>query len=462
MQQCRRRSRADGMHRGITIKYLKGERWIIRDAVDNLNRMNQELAQDNHTRNGGMKIHGIIAMMVAILFATMASAQSPNNAVWGVNDQNQVFRWNSSRNEFEVMPGISLKQVSVGTDGEVWGIDPDDSVYRWTGSQWQQVQGMKLKQLSVRNGQEVWGVDADSHLFRWTGSAWEPTGFTTAFVSAGADGTVWGIGGPGTGDTIQTISDYLNNQTMIALETPGSGHLTRISVTDANRIWAIDDISKLYQRTDFARWQPFRGSNYIDVAQAANGELWTVYRSGTVSFRNGPEDEPMREISSHPLTQIAVGYAGLTIEERQQMLDAHNTERQKYPGVGALQWSTELESWAQDWAQTVASRGGTPSHRQDQRGNPFRPGEGLGENISWWGPSRAATGVDAPVSWIAEKQWYNYEQDSCAPGQVCGHFTQVVWKTHQYVGCGKAISANDMAYYVCNYYPAGNTGGRPY
>ena len=153
-----RRSRADGMHGGITIKYLKGERWIIRNAVDNLNRMNQELAKDNHTRNGDMKIHGIIAMMVAILFATMASAQSPNNAVWGVNDQNQVFRWNSSRNEFEVMPGISLKQVSVGTDGEVWGIDPDDSVYRWTGSQWQQVQGMKIKQLSVRNGQEVWGV----------------------------------------------------------------------------------------------------------------------------------------------------------------------------------------------------------------------------------------------------------------------------------------------------------------
>jgi hypothetical protein len=70
-----------------------------------------------------MKIHGIIAMIVAMLFATMASAQSPNNAVWGVDGLNQVFRWNVSRNEFELMPG-TLKQVSVGTDGEVWGSIP--------------------------------------------------------------------------------------------------------------------------------------------------------------------------------------------------------------------------------------------------------------------------------------------------------------------------------------------------
>ena len=428
-----------------------------------------------------MKIHGIIAMMVAILFATMASAQSPNNAVWGVNDQNQVFRWNSSRNEFEVMPGISLKQVSVGTDGEVWGIDPDDSVYRWTGSQWQQVQGMKIKQLSVRNGQEVWGVDADNHLFRWTGSAWEPIGFTTAFVSAGADGTVWGIGGPGTGGVIQTISDYLNNQTLIALEIPGSGHLTRISVTDANRIWAIDDIWTLYQWTERG-WQPFRGSNYIDVAQAANGELWTVYRSGTVSFRNGPEDEPMREISSHPLKQIAVGYAGLTDEERRQMLDAHNTERQNYPGVGALKWSPELAGYAQEWAQTQASSNSIPggfTHRDNEsrKNNPFKPGEWVGENFYWEGPSSRSTGVNAVRWFISEKKYYNYAQDEgtdqppgCTapkPGESCSHFTQVIWKNTQYVGCGKAIQlapqeASNMAYYVCNYYPGGNTGRKPY
>lgn len=48
------------------------------------------------------------------------------------------------------------------------------------------------------------------------------------------------------------------------------------------------------------------------------------------------------------------------------------------------------------------------------------------------------------------------------PAKVCGHYTQVVWKNSRYVGCGKAMAANGTLYYVCNYYPAGNTGGRPY
>ena len=436
-------------------------------------------------------MHGIAAFIVAMAFTTVASAQSPTNtnAVWGVNDQNQVFRWNFSKNGFVQIPG-ALKQVAVGTDGEVWGIDPGDTVHHWTGFQWEPLQTEKVTQISA-NVHELWGVNAVEDLLRWNGSAWEQLYRHTDSVSLGvidgypkrvqgvdyvslaADGTRWGILGlyatppeqdlPRVGSLVMPLSALLESgQQPSRLPLPPIP--TRIWFVNENRGWAIDDTAQLFQWTG-VRWQHVDGS-YLDVAQAANGELWRLASDGTVLFSKNSSESPV-QISASPLKQIALGPTGaldlgVTIEERQQILDAHNAERQNYPGVGALQWSTELESWAQDWAQTVASRGGTPSHRQDQRGNPFRPGEGLGENIFWWGPSRTATGVDAPVSWIAEKQWYNYEQDSCTPGKMCGHFTQVVWKTHQYVGCGKAISANDMAYYVCNYYPAGNTGGRPY
>jgi uncharacterized protein YkwD len=418
-----------------------------------------------------MKIHGIIATMVAMLFATMASAQSPNNAVWGVNDHNEVLRWNSSTNTFETMPGI-LKQVSIGTDGEVWGVNPADDVFRWTGSQWQQVQGAKLKQLSVRNAQEVWGVNAANDLFRWNGSAWEPIPpFKVTFVSVGVDGTVWGIGTE-TGVGIITISTWLADHQLIALESTGS-NLKRIWVTDWHRQWAIDDNAQLFRRTEEmgepSKWQHFDGRNYIDVAEAANGELWRLDSGGTLI---GPSPSPMYYGNLH-LKQITVGSAGAMVPgltaDQQQILDTHNRERQNYPGVGALQWSPELARWAQEWAQTVASRN-TMTHRQDQRNNPFRPGEGLGENIYSWGPSSSsnATGVAAVQSWIAEKQSYHYNQDNgggplgeppgctAPPGGACGHFTQVIWKNTQYVGCGKAISANDTAYYVCNYYPPGN------
>ncbi len=420
-----------------------------------------------------MNISGLVVAVVAVLFSTVASAQSPDNAVWGVTERNEVLRWNSALNGFEGVPG-SLKQVSVGTDGAVWGIDPEGTVQRWTGSQWQQVPGMKLKQLAVRTSQEAWGVDADDHLFRWNGSAWQPTGITSAFVSAGADGTVWGISAPASGANagiIQPISDWLNHQGGGSpIEVPGAPPVRLVSVTDGSRLWAIDDLWLLHQWTA-AGWQRVDGQ-YRDVAQAANGELWTVYRSGIVTFRSDPAAPP-RQVqsvgaayvanSATLLKQIAVGAApaaepALTADQ-QLIVDTHNRERQTHPGVGPLQWSPELAQWAQAWAQSVAAAN-VMTHRQDQRGNPFRPGEGLGENIYGWNPAK--TGGDAVLSWIAEKQWYDYAQNTCAAGKVCGHYTAVVWKNSQYVGCGNAMAANGTMYYVCNYYPAGNSGGRPY
>jgi pathogenesis-related protein 1 len=446
-----------------------------------------------------MSMHGIIAMMVAMLFATMASAQSPNNAVWGVNDQNQVFRWNFSRNEFVRMLGISLKQVSVGTGGEVWGIDPDyDSAYRWNGVLWEEVQGPKLRQLSV-NVHEVWGVNAAEDLVRWNGSAWENLYSSEshliyiAYVSLGVDGTKWGIlrlpPAAGQSDTYTWISPIIpawleGDQQSAEFRLPllpnqrfesRDGHPKRIWFVNENRGWAITDNAQLFQWTGGGWQQPFDG-NYIDVAQADNGQLWRLTSDGMILFNRAPS-EPTQQIQpGFLLKQIAVGSTGamdtgLTFEERQQMVDAHNEERRHYFGGGVLQWSPELEGYAQEWAQTLASRD-SPSHRQDQRNNPFRPGEGLGENIYYEGPSRGSTGVNAVRWFISEKQWYHYDQDDGRMGQPpgctaplnnsCGHFTQVIWKNTQYVGCGKAISASDTVYYVCNYYPPGNSGGKPY
>lgn len=416
-----------------------------------------------------MRLHGIVVAIAALLFATMASAQSPSkaNAVWGVNEQNEVFRWDGLRNAFVRMPG-SLKQVAVGADGEVWGIDPDGNVQRWLNAQWQSVPG-NLRQLAVRNAQDAWGVNDANALSRWTGSAWEPVEedshpvLPAAYVAAGADGTVWGIA-PGDGGIV-TISAWLESRTLYPLQNPGSGHLKRISVTDGNRAWAIDDSAQLFRWTE-PDWQHVDG-DYLDVVQAANGELWRLAGDGTVLFSQDPAAPAQPMQAGLRLKQIAVGAArapdsAIAAEEQRQIVDAHNTERLTHPDVGALQWSAELASWAQEWVQTVVAAQDLMVHREDQRGNPFKPGEGLGENIYGWGPSSAKTGVDAVQSWIAEKQWYDYEQDHCAAGKVCGHYTQVVWKNHQYVGCGKAISARDLVYYVCNYYPAGNTGGRPY
>ena len=157
-------------------------------------------------------------------------------------------------------------------------------------------------------------------------------------------------------------------------------------------------------------------------------------------------------------------------------LSAHNAERQNYPGVGPLQWSPELEQYAQSWADSLALQN-VFQHRPSTKDNPLAPGQAVGENL-FAGYGLPFTGPDAVRDWIAEKQWYHYDQDNgyggwnqppgCMPPAnepYCGHFTQVIWKDTQYVGCGQAQSSTGvrMIYIVCNYYPPGNIAGqKPY
>jgi virginiamycin B lyase len=416
-------------------------------------------------RDDPMTIRRLVAVMVAMLFAAPAYVQSPGNAVWGVNDQNQVFRFDPASRAFEPVPG-SLKHVSVGADGQVWGVDPDDNIHRWNGTQWQPVPG-KLRQLSVRNAQEVWGVNAANDLFRWNGSTWEQIPGKFKRVSVGADGTVWAINADG---------DVLRRDGSTWTTIPGK-KLEKISVTDAQRVWGIDADENFFRWTG-TDWQS-NVDKLLDIVQATNGEIWELAFNGTIHFNQGSPGAPTQRMDYHRLLkQIAVGSAGgavtppptpppagtePSVAEQQQALEAHNRERQNYPGVGPLQLSPELAQYAQEWAQTLANRDiNWGDHRPNNaRDNPFRPGEALGENISW---GSSVGGAGAVQGWINEKQWYNYDTGCSAPsGKSCGHFTQVIWKASQFVGCGKAKGASGTIYFVCNYYPAGNWGGqKPY
>lgn len=51
----------------------------------------------------------------------------------------------------------------------------------------------------------------------------------------------------------------------------------------------------------------------------------------------------------------------------------------------------------------------------------------------------ASDGSDAVMLWYAESSRYDYEMNTCASGSVCGHFTQLIWKTTKRIGCGQSI-----------------------
>ena len=128
----------------------------------------------------------------------------------------------------------------------------------------------------------------------------------------------------------------------------------------------------------------------------------------------------------------------------QQFVAAHNRARAKHC-AGPLTWSTKLAAYAQKWADTLKAKGCAFGHS----GGPY------GENLA-----AGTEGVLDPEATVA--MWYDeiklYKFPDGGFSMQTGHFTQLVWRGTQQVGCGHAqCKGNDI--WVCEYDPPGNWDG---
>lgn len=130
------------------------------------------------------------------------------------------------------------------------------------------------------------------------------------------------------------------------------------------------------------------------------------------------------------------------------IVDAHNAVRTRV-GVPPLVWSQQLAAVAQEWANNLMA-----THRfAHSAGNRY------GENLYMMS---GATASPAQVvgAWAEEARGYDNRSGHCSG--VCGHYTQIVWRTTRAVGCGVASDSN-REIWVCEYDPPGNViGYRPY
>lgn len=138
----------------------------------------------------------------------------------------------------------------------------------------------------------------------------------------------------------------------------------------------------------------------------------------------------------------ALAQSTLTPAEINDVLAAHNKYRREV-GVAALTWSPKLAATAAAHAGSIARQGAL---RHSNTGN--------GENLAF--NSRGSL-VEMIEQWGREK--VNFISRN---GKTTGHYTQIVWKGTQQVGCGLARNAQGN-YLVCQYTPAGNIDGeKPY
>jgi pathogenesis-related protein 1 len=147
-----------------------------------------------------------------------------------------------------------------------------------------------------------------------------------------------------------------------------------------------------------------------------------------------------------------------------EMVAAHNQVRAsakpkpKSP-LPPLTWSPEAAKVAQAWANQCKFE-----HNRN-RGK-------YGENLAAAAPPGSKTNQGAVMDWASEAADYSYSSNKCAPGKVCGHYTQVVWRDTTQVGCATAICTKNSPFgaqfpkwqlWVCDYTPPGNyVGQKPY
>ncbi len=120
-----------------------------------------------------------------------------------------------------------------------------------------------------------------------------------------------------------------------------------------------------------------------------------------------------------------------------------------------LRWSPQLALEAKEWGHKLARKG-----RLEHADASVR--SGTGENL-WMGTADAWP-VDTMVGmFIDEKRHYRHGRfpEISRTGQWAdvAHYTQVIWRDTQEVGCA-VVTDRGWDVLVCRYYPAGNVWGR--
>ncbi|KAB1208289.1 Basic form of pathogenesis-related protein 1 [Morella rubra] len=152
---------------------------------------------------------------------------------------------------------------------------------------------------------------------------------------------------------------------------------------------------------------------------------------------------------------LAICFMGLTLthvslgqNSHQDFVDAHNAARDEV-GVGPISWNYTLAAYALNYARKRVH-----DCAMEHSMGPYS------ENLA--GGIARTTAVEGVNLWVEEKQYYDYESNSCVGGE-CRHYTQVIWRDTVHVGCARAHCSTGGIFIICDYNPPGNNDGeRPY
>ena len=210
------------------------------------------------------------------------------------------------------------------------------------------------------------------------------------------------------------------------------------------------------------------------ASASAGGDTITI-KSNAITRSNGTNQR-----SGVASANVRVVRGLPSSEEKKLYIDIHNQYRRKagasnmrevvsitriniyfafihnhipYIKVLLQKWDKSLAEMALVWAKGCSWKHGQPEN--------VSPYEKLGQNL-YCSTEPELNIYDAITLWYDEIIDYNFEDDTCAPAMMCGHYTQVMWDDTDVIGCAhftcdRMTDINpplqDAVYVVCNYGP---------
>ncbi|KAK1558321.1 hypothetical protein Q3G72_001071 [Acer saccharum] len=126
-----------------------------------------------------------------------------------------------------------------------------------------------------------------------------------------------------------------------------------------------------------------------------------------------------------------------------EFLNAHNMVRFA-KGQPPLKWDAVLARTARRWG-----------HKRRNDCEMKHSSSPYGENLFWGGRDHW-TPKEVVESWAKEQDYYHVQSNGCDAGQMCGHYTQIVWKSTAKIGCARQKCTDGGLLVICNYDPPGN------
>ena len=134
---------------------------------------------------------------------------------------------------------------------------------------------------------------------------------------------------------------------------------------------------------------------------------------------------------------VAINAVTLNLETvRSEMLTRHNYYRAQHQ-VSDLTRVSAIESIAQNYSEYLVTINSLKHSSNKYLGNS------LGENL-YWGYGSSGIGINSVDAWYEEVIDYDFSNPGYKSG--IGHFTQLVWKDSQQLGCGVGCGSNNYCF----------------